>query len=126
MSKPFSLLIGPEVYWVALYGILLVIIRLTHTPAKSMDGFLLSLPYIVPLILIPVSFGLIALSDAKLGWLILRYWIVSVIGCHYILDKGLSQHTTGGPGVGTAYIMGMIFAFVGLLAGTIFAVIKFK
>lgn len=82
--------------------------------------------FIVPLILVPITFALYYVPGVERNWLLLRIWIVCILGAHYVLDKSLSVHTEQGPGVGTAYLMGMIFAFVVLIAGSVFAKIKFS
>jgi hypothetical protein len=125
MNKPTSLLIGPEVYWIILYVVVLFIVRFTSSPARGMDSFWISMAYVIPLILIPLSFGLYYFPGVIRHWLLLRLWIGGLIGCHFVLSKALAAHSGQGPGVGTAYIMGMGFALFALIAGSIWALIKF-
>ncbi len=125
MNHVFQLFLGPELFWVILYFIILVCIKSTGAPIKSMDSVWLSLAYIVPLLLIPMSFGFYYVPGAIRPWLLPRIIISCIIGSHLLLDQALKAHSEQGPGVGTAYIMGMILAFVVLFIGSIWAVIKF-
>ncbi len=91
-----------------------------------MDSFWVNMAYIIPLVLIPLTFGLYYFPGVIRPWLLLRIWIVGIVGGHYVLSKSLSAHSEQGPGVGTAYIMGMIFIIIMLVIGSIFAMIKFR
>lgn len=126
MNKLSNYLIGPELLWVFFYMVVVILIKMTHAPIKSMDSFWVNTAFIIPLILIPITFGLYFIPGVIRPWLLLRIWIVGILGGHYVLSKSLSAHSEQGPGVGTAYIMGMIFLLIVLLAGSIFAVIKFR
>ena len=125
MNRLAHFFIGPELLWVVYYIIILVITKATHSPVKSMDSFWISMAYIIPLILLPLSFMLYFVPGVIRPWLLLRLWIAGVVGGHFVLSKALLAHAEQGPGVGTAYIMGMGFLFFALIAGTIWSVIKF-
>ena len=126
MNKLLNFLLGPELLWVIFYVLVGIIIKATHSPIKSMDSFWVNMAYIVPLVLIPLTFGLYFIPGVIHKWLLLRIWVVGIIGGHYVLNRSLEAHSEGGPGVGTAYIMGMILVFLALIAGSIFALIKFR
>jgi hypothetical protein len=126
MNKLSNYLIGPELLWVFFYMVVVLLIKMTHSPIKSMDSFWVNTAYIIPLILIPITFGLYYIPGVIRPWLLLRIWIVGIVGGHYVLSKSLSAHSEQGPGVGTAYIMGMGIIFIILIIGSIFAVIKFR
>ncbi len=126
MNKLSNYLIGPELLWVFFYMVVVLLIKITHSPIKSMDSFWVNTAYIIPLVLIPVTFGHYYIPGVIRPWLLLRIWIVGIVGGHYVLSKSLSAHSEQGPGVGTAYIMGMGIIFIILIIGSIFAVIKFR
>ena len=126
MNKAINFLIGPELLWTVFYFIVILIIKSSNSPVKTMDSFWVNMAYIVPLILIPLTFGLYYFPGVIRPWLLLRIWIVGIVGGHYVLSKSLSAHSEQGPGVGTAYIMGMGIILFVLIAGSIFAVIKFR
>ena|SRR5687767_14837746 len=126
MNKMLSYLIGPELLWVVYYIIVLIIIKATNSPVKSMDSFWVNMGFIIPLILIPLTFGLYFIPGVTHKWLLLRIWIVGLVGSHYVMSKSLSAHSEGGPGVGTVYMMGMGLVIIMLIAGTVFALIKFR
>ena len=126
MNKPLNFLIGPELLWTLFYFIVILIIKSLNSPVKTMDSFWVNTAFIVPLILIPLTFGLYYVPGVIRPWLLLRIWIVGIVGGHYVLSKSLSAHSEQGPGVGTAYIMGMGIILFVLIACSIFAVIKFR
>ena len=126
MNKVLHFLIGPELLWIFFYLLVGVIIKSTHSPVKSMDSFWVNTAYIIPLILIPLTFMLYFIPGVIRPWLILRIWIVGIVGGHYVLNRSLSAHSEQGPGVGTAYIMGMGLIFLMLVVGSIFAIFKHK
>ena len=125
MSRVYRLLLGPECVWAVFYILSLVMIKWTSSPVKSMDRFWLSMTYIVPLILIPLTFALYFVPGVIRNWLLLRIWIAGLIGGHLVLNHCLLAHSEQGPGVGTAYIVGMGLVFVVLVAGSIWALIRF-
>ncbi|MFZ1675772.1 MAG: hypothetical protein WBP41_11270 [Saprospiraceae bacterium] len=126
MNKLSNYLIGPELLWVFFYMLVILLIKMTYSPIKSMDSFWVNTAFIIPLVLIPITFGLYYIPGVIRPWLLLRIWIVGIVGGHYVLSKSLSAHSEQGPGVGTAYIMGMGIICILLIIGSIFAVIKFR
>ncbi|MBK9014406.1 MAG: hypothetical protein IPM82_10120 [Saprospiraceae bacterium] len=58
-------------------------------------------------------------------WLLLRVWVACVVGGHFVMEKVMSAYSEQGPGIGTAYIMGMGLLFFVLIGGSIFVKIKF-
>ena len=125
MNRFLHFLTGPELLWVLYYVIIVIITRLTHSPVKGMDSFWISMAYIVPLILLPLSFLLYYFPGVIRPWLLIRLWIAGLVGGHFVLSKALLAHSEQGPGVGTAYMLGMGLLFFVLIGGTIWAVIKF-
>ena len=125
MNRLLHFLIGPELLWVIYYILVVVFIKLSHSPVKSMDSFWLSMAYLIPLILLPLSFMLYYIPGVIRPWLLPRLWLAGIIGGHFVLNKALIAHSEQGPGVGTAYMMGMIILFIALVGCTIWAVIKF-
>lgn len=120
-----SILIGPELLWCFFYLVVVVVIKMTSSPIKSMDNFWVSTAYFIPLILLPLTFLLYYFPGVIKDWMLLRIWIVGIIGGHFVLNRSLQAHSEQGPGVGTAYMMGIIFIFIILVIGSIWAKIKF-
>ena len=120
-----SILIGPELLWVFFYLVVVVVIKMTSSPIKSMDNFWVSTAYFIPLILLPLTFLLYYFPGVIKDWMLLRIWIVGILGGHFVLNRSLQAHSEQGPGVGTAYMMGIIFIFIILVIGSIWAKIKF-
>lgn len=118
-------LIGPELLWLLFYFMALMIIKMTGSPVKSMDGFWESTAWIIPLVLIPLTFMLYFVPGVIRDWMLLRIWIVGLVGGHLLLNRCLMAYSDQGPGIGTAYIMGMALALLTLVAGSIWVKIKF-
>jgi len=125
MNRFSQFLVGPELLWLCFYLLVLLIIKATGSPVKSMDGFWESTAWIVPLLLIPLTFMLYYAPGVIRDWMLLRIWIVGLIGGHYVLSKSLAAYNDQGPGIGTAYMMGMGLLIVVLIAGSIWAKVKF-
>lgn len=119
------MLIGPELLWCFFYLIVLIMVRLTASPVKSMDNFWVSTVYIIPLVFIPLTFLLYYVPGVTRDWMLLRIWIAGIIGGHLVMSRSLLAHSEQGPGVGMAYMLGMGILFVILVVGSIWAKIKF-
>jgi hypothetical protein len=125
MNKLSQLLIGPELLWVFFYLVVILLIKATSSPVKAMDNFWISTAWWIPLLLVTLTFLLYYVPGVIHSWLLLRIWIACLIGGHFVLNRSLLAHSEQGPGVGTAYMMGIILLFVPLIIGTIWARIKF-
>ncbi|MEO6039569.1 MAG: hypothetical protein ABIQ93_14235 [Saprospiraceae bacterium] len=125
MSRLSAYLLGPELWWVFFYASVALAIKASGSPDKSMDDYWINLAYLVPFVAVPLTFALFWVPGVEKNWLLLRVLIACLFGAHYVLERGLNAHTEQGPGVGTAYLMGMIFTIVVMIAGGIFIKIKF-
>lgn len=96
--------------------------KINEFPFGIKNNIWINICYIYPFILIPLTFAIYYFDPSPRSFLLIRIWLVAMIGGHLILEKALETHTAQDPGVGTAYIMGMIYGFIilGLLS-----VIKF-
>lgn len=117
-------LIGPELIWLVIYGVVTLLANANMPPTKAMDNVLENLFLYIPLATL-LTFSLWYFPGVERNWLLLRVWIVCVFGGHYALEKGLGAHSQQGPGIGTAYIVGIMFVFVALIVGSIFVKIRF-
>ena len=117
---------GPELFWLLAYGVVLAGIKFSGSPVKSMDSTWIAMAYIVPLILVPLSFGFYLLPGITKSWLLTRVLISGLIGSHFVLNRALLAHSNQGPGVGTAYIVGMILVLPILFIGCVWVLIKFR
>lgn len=125
MSRANALLFGPELLWAIFYMISLAIIKWTASPVKTMDSFWMSMTYIIALVLVPLTFGFYFVPLAIKSWLLLRIWIAGLVGGHLVLNQCLLAHSAQGPGVGTAYMVGMFLILIVLVIGSVWALIKF-
>ncbi len=124
MRNLIRLLLGPELLWLVFFMLTALAVKWTGAPEKKVDSIWVSLAYIVPFVGVPLTFTLYFIPGVERNWLLLRIWLACLIGGHYVLNKGLGAHSEQGPGVGTAYIMGLIFVLVVLFGGSIWYWIK--
>jgi len=124
MSRILQLIAGPELVWALCYLLVLLIIRMTGSPVKSMDSFWENTIYIVPLVVVPLTFFTYGFAHPAKGWFILRLWIAGLVGGHLVLNKCLTTYTEQGPGIGMGYLVGMILLCVVLLIGMVVALLR--
>ena len=124
VSRIVQLLPGPELFWAGMYFVVVLLAQRNTLPSRPMDGFLENLFLYVPLVA-ALLFGLWYIPAIEKTGLLLRVWIAGIFGAHYVLDKGLGAHSQQGPGIGTAYIIGMLLVFFVLICGSIFVKIRF-
>ena len=117
-------IIGPELFWLILYIIATIIAKGNAPPTKAMDDFIESCWYWIPLIS-TLIFALWYIPTVEKNWLLLRVWIVGLVGGHFVLEKAVSAYGKQGPGIGMAYLAGLLFIFIILIVGSIFIKIKF-
>lgn len=125
MTLALRWLFGPELFWAFCLLLVVLVIKISRSPVKNMDRVWIKLAFAVPFIAIPLTFALWFVPAVERDWLLLRVWVAGLFGAHFVLEKGLDAHSEQGPGVGTAYIFGMIFAIFMLIAGTVFVKIWF-
>ncbi|MBK6903341.1 MAG: hypothetical protein IPH04_11165 [Saprospirales bacterium] len=123
MTRLLSYLPGPELYWLLVYGVILYLAVHNVPPTAKMDKLLLSLYWVLPLIVIPLAFSFFFISGIPREWLFLRTNIACLIGLFAAMSKGLDAHGEGGPGVGTAWMVGIGLGFVSLFVVNL--VVKF-
>jgi len=58
-------------------------------------------------------------------WLLLRVWVVGLVGGHFVIERALSAYSTQGPGIGMAYLGSLMLEFAVLIVGSVFVKIKF-
>lgn len=111
-------LYGPELFWLLLFGAAMLIANANVPPSPAVEEFIEDLAY---WILIPVvlTFGLWLVPKVEKRWLLVRVWFACIIGGHFVLEIALDAHSKQGPGIGTAYIAGIMFIIMFLIVGTV-------
>lgn len=125
MSRLFQLLAGPELLWLFIYGAVTVLAKSNVPPTKGMDRFIELLCIWIPLLAL-ATFVLWYIPVVEKQWLLLRVWVVCLVAGHFALEKGLGAYSEQGPGIGTAYIVGILLLFGALVAGSLFIKIRFS
>lgn len=124
MNRFWTSIVGPELYWVLIYVLIVILIKTTNAPIKYMDDWWSRLGFIVPFLLIPLSFSLYWVLFIPKKLLLLRLIVCGILGSHFVLDKGINAHTEQNSGTGTIYLMGMLFCLIVLAGLSIFLLLK--
>ena len=124
MTRFLRFLPGPELLWLIVYIIVALMARANMPPTKAMNNALINLSYVIPFIVVPLTFALYFIPGVERSWLLARILIAGLFAAHWTLEKGLSAHGEQGPGVGTAYMMGMAFVLFMLVVGTVVIGVK--
>lgn len=111
-------LLGPELFWLLMYLGASLLGKANQPPTKGMDDFIENLWFWIPAVSLLV-FGLWWLPGVEKNWLLLRVWIVGLVGGHFVLEKALSAYSTQGPGIGMGYLAGLMLLFFILVLGTV-------
>lgn len=123
-GKIIQWLAGPELFWMLLICMVHVLIKITNSPSKGMDAWWLSMYWVIPLLLVPLSYLVYCIPFVSKNWLLARMFFAGVIGGHIALEKSLGAHTEQGPGIGTAYMIGIFLVIIVLMVMTIVLWIK--
>lgn len=113
-----NILLGPELFWLLLYGGAVLLAKANVPPTKAIDNFIDKLWFLIPLLAL-LTFALWWVPQVEKNWLLLRVWIACVLGGHFTLEKALAAYSTQGPGIGMGYLAGMISLLIILVAGTV-------
>jgi len=118
MARFLHILIGPEVFWALLVLASITLANSNMPPSKSIDGLLEDF-YIWIALAGLLTFAFWFVPGIERNWLMLRIWIASILGAHLAMDNALSAYSQQGPGIGTVYIVGMLFLFFVLVVGSV-------
>ncbi|MEI6409113.1 MAG: hypothetical protein WCR52_07010 [Bacteroidota bacterium] len=102
------LLLGPEILWLLFFQTVRHYAHSGVWDTATCDKWSIRMTYIVPFVLVPLSSLPIFLPFVVKPWFIARFFIASLVGGHYVLQKGLQAHSVQGPGIGTAYMLGIM------------------
>ena len=124
MSKLLGIVIGPELCWGLAYLIAGRLAAANGAPPHALDKVVESFYWIVPLLAL-ATFALWFFPVVVKDWLLLRVWILGLVGGHYVLDRALGAYSEQGPGIGTAYIIGMMLVLGALIVGSVVVKVRF-
>ncbi len=117
-------LLGPELFWLLLYFAAVFVGKMNTPPNHAIDSFIDTSWFYIPAFSLLV-FGLWWIPAVEKDWLLLRVWIVGIVGGHFVLEKTFSSYSVQGPGSGMGYLVAMILEFVVLVLGSIIVKIRF-
>jgi len=109
---------GPELLWLIIYVLARMLSKLNKAPDHALDNFIEQCWFWVP-VMVFFTFGLYWMSGVEKNWLMLRIWIVGIIMGHMVLETVLKAYSTQGPGIGMAYLAGILLVFIVLVIGSV-------
>lgn len=126
-----TFLLGPELSWLLMYGLALLLVAPNQPPTEAGNVRLESLAWYVLFGAIILSFVPLYWSQSGLGWWMLRIGIAGLIGITSVSTAFCSTvdyHDSRNSGVGTLWIMlvifGAIFLFLGMIVVSLY--MKFR
>ncbi|GGM93989.1 hypothetical protein GCM10010967_28920 [Dyadobacter beijingensis] len=130
-NRMATLLLGPELFWLVGYGIVLMVAA-TNQPATEPGNVRLeSLSWYFLLGAIALSFVPLFWMQTTLGWSMVRIGIAGLAGIVFLATGFCSKidyHDSRNSGVGTLWIMlvifGVILLFLGMIGVSLY--VKFK
>jgi hypothetical protein len=102
------LLFGPELLWLLFFQIVRRYAQPGTMDTAIRDKWSIRMTYIVPFVLVPLSCLPVFLPFVVKPWFVARFFVAGLVGGHYVLQKGLQAHSQQGPGIGTAYMLGIM------------------
>ena len=110
--------IGPEICWLIIYALAVYISKLNISPGFGWDSFIDKCWLYIPALAM-LTFALYWMPGVHKNWMLIRIWVVGILGAHFTLQKLMTAYSQQGPGAGTGYLAGFIFVFVVLVVGSI-------
>jgi hypothetical protein len=130
-SRITTLLLGPELSWLLVYGLALLLVAPNQPPTEAGNVRLESLAWYVLFAAIILSFIPLYWSQTGLGWSMLRIGIAGLIGISSVATAfcaAIDYNDSRNSGVGTLWIMlvifGAIFLFLGMIVVSLY--LKFR
>lgn len=115
MPSLTSILLGPELYWALVCGLVYVLCLRNLPPTDAGSGALETWWYIAPLLLFPLSYGLYALpTGAGPWWLLLRINLAAAVGIVVVAGLVASyvdfpSNPTRNSGVMAGFMIAVVF-----------------
>ncbi|HRE80972.1 MAG TPA: hypothetical protein PLN52_07975 [Opitutaceae bacterium] len=123
MSRFLPYLWGPELYWVLICGVVHGVTRRHLPPTESLTRSFDLWVWVIPFLLVPLTFACFFVGGTGRGWLLLRVNLAIAVGLFVAavsLGNGMTYHQpSAGPGAGTAFIVMLIFGYGMAMVGTV-------
>jgi len=116
--KVLKIVLGPELYWVLLYMLSIILAQANKRSNFVYDDIIENVWFYIPLLSIMI-FGLYWIPIVEKNWLLARIWISGIVMGHFVLETLLESYSQQGPGIGMGYLAGMLLLFIILVAGSI-------
>ncbi|WP_128543257.1 hypothetical protein [Larkinella soli] len=125
MNRNVANLVGPELIWLVLTLLTAFLAARNQPTTEAGNDQLLTLGWLFPLLGVSLSFTSLAWAPGNSWWWLLRIGLACGIGLVFLVTKlvgGIDYHDSRNSGVGTAYIMYIIFGLMELFLGIFVAV----
>ncbi|SDF51851.1 hypothetical protein SAMN04487996_11156 [Dyadobacter soli] len=126
-----TFLLGPELSWLLMYGLALLLVAPNQPPTEAGNVRLESIAWYTLFAAIILSFAPMYWSQSGLGWSMLRIGIAGLIGITSVATAfcaAIDYNDSRNSGVGTLWMMlvifGAIFLFLGMIVVSLY--IKFR
>ncbi|MCF0070229.1 hypothetical protein LZD49_07080 [Dyadobacter sp. CY261] len=126
-----TFLLGPELSWFLMYGLTLLLVAPNQPATEAGNIRLESLAWYTIFSAIIISFAPLYWSQSGLGWMMLRIGIAGLAGIVSLSTAfcaAINYHDSRNSGVGTLWMMlvifGSIFLFLGMICVSLY--MKFK
>lgn len=116
--KISKFLLGPELCWLVLYLSAIAVAKSNVKPNYSFDKVIENSWLYVPVIGL-LFFALYWIPGVEKKWFLIRIWLSGLILGHLVLEKLASAYSEQGPGIGTAYLLGIGMQVLALIVGSI-------
>ena len=88
--KILKILLGPELFWIILYGVAVLLARANKKSGYAYDAIIENAWFYIPLLSVLV-FGLYRIPYVEKNWLWLGISIASIIIGHFVLETLMSS-----------------------------------
>lgn len=126
-----TFLLGPELSWLLMYGLALLLVAPNQPPTEAGNVRLESLAWYVLFAAIILSFAPLYWSQSSLGWSMLRIGIAGLIGIASVATtfcSAIDYNDSRNSGVGTLWMMlvifGVLFLFLAMIVVSLY--VKFR
>lgn len=119
-------LFGPELIWIAACILASMFRQLNHVRQGQYNQLIESTATFLPVVVIALTMALYLIPWVPRPYLLLRIILTAIIGTNFLMSQVLSAHTTGGPGVGTIYLVAYVLVCIAVPVAVVLKYVLIK